>query len=390
MRLKITLTLTLLGFLVVTSPLFGQFFYLHKDLAFGQIAAGGGYETAITITNSGTVGYTGSLCLFKSGSRVPWDPVTINGTSYPANADGEVLHITVPPGATLTYRITSTGAVSGGFGFIESDNLNNDRTLEGNLTYFIKSGTTVTDSIGVLPSQEFVWSSLAFDDFSTIALALANGNLQNSQTANVILQLFNDSGGLVASHPVSLGSGWQTAQFLNQLFPGVTTVTRGKLQIMSNTPVLGTALMFVGGQASALPLAGAPKNYTFTTTNTTDGSTSSGDACLWSDGFYVRGYIRFLKFNGANLANEENYWVSGVMAQRMFRVSFWVYNFPPDAVSVVFGGTSANVYISINNFDFTGASATGPFVATGVDPAVTTGNLAYGKSAVGNIIFSRP
>jgi hypothetical protein len=390
MRLKITLTLTLLGFLVVTSPLFGQYFYMHKDLAFGQIAVGGGYETVITVTNRGMVGYTGSLCLFKSGTHVPWNPVTINGASYPANQDGQVLHITVPPGVTQTYRITSTETVQGGFGFIGSDNLNNDRTLEGNLTYFIKSGATVTDSVGVLPSQEFLMSLLPFDDFSTIALALANGNMGDSgQTANVSLKLFNDSGANVTTATLTLEPGSHIPRFLSEFFPGVTTVTRGQIRISSNVPILGTALMFVGGQASSLPLAGSPRNYTFTTTNTTNGSTAAGDASLWSDGFYVRGYIRFTGFNGSPLANEENYWVSGLLVQGMLRASFWAFNFPPDFVNVVFGGTSANNYLSIDNFDFSSNSVTGPFVATGVDPTVTTGPLAYGKSTVGNIVLTR-
>ncbi len=46
---------------------FAQDFFAYKDLAFAQIAAGGGYETVLNATNRGASSYSGTLTLILSG-----------------------------------------------------------------------------------------------------------------------------------------------------------------------------------------------------------------------------------------------------------------------------------------------------------------------------------
>ena len=52
---------------------------IGRDLAFAQIAVGGGYETVLNLTNRGTTTYTGTFSLFR-GSGQAWSPL-VNGNA---------------------------------------------------------------------------------------------------------------------------------------------------------------------------------------------------------------------------------------------------------------------------------------------------------------------
>jgi len=375
MRRKVFLGITLLGILVGSTPLFSQTFWAQKDLVFGQAAAGGGYESVISATNRGTFTYYGTLWLL-TGQGQAWNPL-VNG----APVSGGELAVAISPGATQSFHITVNGGVQTGMAFIYSQDVVNNNFLEGSLTYFIRSGGTVTDSVGVQPSQEFYLSTIAFEDFSTIALALNNGTPNSSQVAHVTLTLYNDSGSFVASTSLTLGSAWHSAQFLTQFFLGIN-LGRGRLEISSSDyPIFGTALTLVNNQFSSLPLVGSPRSYTFTTTSS-NGSYTSGDASLWADGFYVKGYIRFTNVNGFSITPEV-YYIAGRLIGTTLRVSFF-----GDSGNTAFGGTAANVYARISNFNFSAQSMSDIFVVTWVDPGGTY-PFGYGTTATGQVNLTR-
>jgi hypothetical protein len=383
MRLKFVLALTLLGLLFVSAPVFGQYFYHQKDMPFGQAAAGGGIETDVSATNRGTFTYNGTLWLY-TGNGVPWTTILVNGV--PPSSFGSV-NISIPPGATVSYRITKpSGPIEAGFGYFFSNDIINDNFLEGNVTYFIRSGATITDSIGVAPSYEFFLSTVAFADFTTIALALNHGDpYGNGLTAHATLTLYNGAGTFVASTPVTLGPDWHISQFLNQFFPSVSLVGPGRLEIStSDYPIFGTALTYTGGQFSSLPLGGAVRAYTFTTSTSSPTVTTSGDASLWSDGFFARGYINFYTLNGSPLANTESYFVVGRYIGTTLRLSFFA-----DQGNTVFGGIAANAYMRMFNFDFSSSPLTDIFVVTWVDNGTPTGPYAYGTSTKGTYTLTR-
>ena len=381
MRIKIILALTLLGLLVMSNSLFGQTFWTHKDLVFGQVAAGGGYETVLNVTNRGTITYTGTMYLL-TGNGNPWTPF-VNGVL----ANGTV-NVSILPGVTQSYHITVNGGVQAGTVFIFTSSTANDNFLEGNLTYFIRSGSTITDSVGVSPSSEFYLSTVAFEDFSTIALALNNGDATASHVAHLTLRLFNENNANVATKTLDLcGHACHMAQFLSEIFPG-TSLGRGRLEISTaDYPVYGTALTFVNNQFSSLPLGGSPRAYTFATNTPAFGITTSGDASLWVDGIYVRGYVRFTRLNGGTLANPETYFLGGRLIGTTLRVSFYA-----DGSNEVFGGTAANAYIRIPNFTFSANSlndANNIFVVTWVDPFYSSGTYAYGTTRTGTMTLTR-
>ena len=58
----------LLGFLILLLPLAAntQNILPRKDMAFAQIAVGGGYTTILNVTNRGITTYNGTLSLFHA------------------------------------------------------------------------------------------------------------------------------------------------------------------------------------------------------------------------------------------------------------------------------------------------------------------------------------
>jgi hypothetical protein len=261
-----------------------------KDLAFAQIAAGGGYETVLNITNRGTTAYAGTLSLFRASGQA-WNPL-VNGNTI---AGGKIA-IALGPGATATLRITGSGAVEAGFGVIKASGMEQTSFVEGTLTYYVRFGGKLADSIGVQPSKEIYLTTIPFDDFSTIALALAN---VNSGQATVQLKLFSDTNVLVSSltPPLQLQPNQHIPQYLWQFFPTVT-MTRGRLEIQSDLPILGTALTDAGGQFSSLPLLPGVKAYTVTSNLPSLSVSTTGEMSLWVDGPYVEMYERNLTENG--------------------------------------------------------------------------------------------
>jgi hypothetical protein len=251
-----------------------------KDLAFAQIAFGGGYETVLNVTNRGTSAYNGTLTLWSSDTTKPF-PARVNGTPVTAS-----MSLALNAGATATYTITSGDASAGtlsGFATIYSSALETGSLLEGNLTYYVKSADgSIVDSVGVAPSRPVFQTVIPFDDFQTVALALAS---RVNNTVTVTLKLFDDKNTQVGTATQTLTINQQVPKFLYQYFTGVT-LTKGRVEIQSTRPILGTALTFAkGGQASSLPFLPSTKLYEFTATAA--GMTFTGQVYLAIDFPYV-------------------------------------------------------------------------------------------------------
>ena len=125
----------LLGILLVLpATAFAQNFFPAKDLAFAQIAAGGGYETVLNVTNRGTSAYNGSLTLIPTDTAKPFN-LLVNGNQLTGP-----LNLALAPDTTATLRITSgnesAGTVSG-FATIRDADRDKTSLLEGNLTYYV-------------------------------------------------------------------------------------------------------------------------------------------------------------------------------------------------------------------------------------------------------------
>ena len=286
-----------LTLLIVLLPLTAnaQTIYPKKDLAFAQVAAGGPYETVINVTNRGSNTYTGILNLFHLAGE-PWNPL-VNGVQI---SNGR-MNVTIAKGATTTYRITRNIGTEAGFAIFLASDLAQTSFLEGTLTYYVRGGDfgLVVDSVGVQPSSEFYLTAVPFDDFSTIAYALAN---LNTTAVTPKLSLYSDANVLVASTDLpQFAPGQHMAEYLRQRFQGIQ-ITRGRMEIRSDLPIIGTILtdnydeLTQLSQLSSLPMLPAVKGYTFS--GTLAGLAYTGEISLWFDGQFAQGYIRVLTVGG--------------------------------------------------------------------------------------------
>ena len=277
-----------------------------RTIAFAQIVAGGGFDSLINLTNRGTNTYTGTLYLFKSSAvNQPWSP-TINGTTVTNGA----YPFTINAGQTITLDITGS-SIAAGFGLVTAADTSASALLDGTLTYYIKSGTSVTDSVGVLPSSELMITTITFDNFSTIALGLVN---LNSFATTLHLKLYSDANPTpVATIDRTFQSMEQVSQYLSQFFPLVTNITRGRLDIQGDNYFIGTALTqqppatgATIGQYSSLPFLPTAKTYTYVRTSPTQ-PTMTGELYAFVEGMSYQGYVRDLTSGGSPVNNPISY-----------------------------------------------------------------------------------
>lgn len=257
-----------------------------KDLVFPQVAAGGAYQSWITVTNRGTEIWNGDM-KFRSGAGAPWNPV-VNGTPVV----GGTLFISVNPGATKTYKVTFPGSTEAGYAMVIARDANLTNSLEGHLAYYVSDGDLITDSVGVPPAKQFLVSSLPFEDFYSICLAFANTD-PAERPASLKLRILSDSNAQVGqTRSLPLIGGEHTARYLWQLFPDIA-LGRGRLEIESDLPVSGIALTQApGNQLSSLPLDSTTRTYSL---EAPAGQYDFMDLLtIWTEGFFVKGYLEVL------------------------------------------------------------------------------------------------
>ena len=255
----------------------------YKELIFPQVAAGGQYQTWITVTNRGTQTWNGTLN-FYTGQGIAWNPY-INGIPLTNGSFAAA----IAPKATNTFKVTLPGGTEAGYLVAKTTNINLDNYLEGNLTYFIGNGATILDSVGVMPSRPVLASVIAFEDFSTLCFAFANTDTQRRST-NVLMKLYDNANNQVAqTATIPLTAGAYLAQYLWQTFPTAPQNTwRGRVEIYSDVPVSGMALtQAAGGQLSSLPLTATIRTYSINTTST---EIPFAQLSFWTEGLFINGY----------------------------------------------------------------------------------------------------
>jgi hypothetical protein len=117
---------------------------------------------------------------------------------------------------------------------------------------------TGTNQAGVLP-PDMITNALLFVSSSgrlsrNLGIAIAN---PGSSTATITMTLRDNTGVTLGTKTIAVVSGHQTAQFLTQIFSGVSTVPSdltGTVTITSNTPIAVIGLRFRGANFSTLPV----------------------------------------------------------------------------------------------------------------------------------------
>jgi len=136
--------------LIFVSTAFGQLSMQNNlpyhDLIFPQLAAGGQYETWMTVTNHGTHTWGGTFYFYHNQGE-PWNPI-VNGVQI----SNGILPFSIMSQETKTFKVTQASLASG-FVVAKEDTATGFfiHFLEGNLSYYVSSGGAVADSVGVMP-----------------------------------------------------------------------------------------------------------------------------------------------------------------------------------------------------------------------------------------------
>ena len=305
-----------LGFMAVAPA---QHHYPKKDIAFGQIVVGDGFETVLNLTNRGTSEYVGMLQFFRL-DNAPWN-LTVNGRDV-ENGEYEIKRIW--PGYTLTLRLTGSELESGAAVLLSDDLLLNN-LVGGNLTYRVHKDGQVSDSVGIAPSREFYRAALPFNNFTEVGLALVNGDASGELPAQVELILFSPKGEELETEFLVLGPRSHRARFLHEFFPE-QTLERGKIEIASDVPIFGTALTLTGGEFSSLPLD--PAAFRYSVRLQTGDRFATGELALWAQGSFLRGYLAILRLDGGPASDPEFSLVNGELEGGRFRLAFTILQDP--------------------------------------------------------------
>ena len=312
----------------------------HKDLAFPQVVAGDSVESVICLTNRGNSDYLGTM-RFWTGQNQDWNP-QVNGSQV----TGSSIELSVGPGETVVLRVTGDIDLTAGAVALQAHDLSLDNSIEGTLVYVINRESY--DSVGISPATGLYRSILPFDDFSSVGLALANAD--SWEAAVVKLSLFDGSGQLQETSVRLLAERSHEARFLSELFTAV--VSNGRVEIESTIPLMATAVTLERNEISALPLLPASVVYEFRTEN--GGQVDLAEVVLWSEGPFVKGYLRFLEVDGEPLTRPENFLVTGTLENEVLRLT--QFGAGPEI-----GGEETVNYLKIEGFSFSGGSWAGSY-----------------------------
>lgn len=334
-----------------------QYFYPKKDMAFGQIVVGDGFETVLNLTNRGTSEYVGTLQFFRL-DNAPWN-LTVNGRTV-ENGEYEIKRIW--PGYTMTLRLTGSQLESGA-AVLLSDDLLLDNLVGANLTYRVRKDGHIRDSVGIAPSREFYRAALPFENFTEVGLALVNGDASGEITAQVELALFSPRGDPLETESLVLGPRSHRARFLHEFFPG-QALEGGKVEIASDAPIFGTALTLTSGEFSSLPLDPAAIRYSARLE--TEDRFATGELVLWAQGSFLRGYLAILRLDGGPGSDPEFSLVNGELEGGRFRLAFTILQDP-------FLTKEATLSLGHDQFSFDAAVISGEWIELFQDGSILEG-----------------
>ena len=331
-------TVAILLFLIlITSGIAGQNLP-QKDLTFAQVAAGPEIETVISVTNPAGSHYLGTVD-FWSGSNEPWSPF-VNGE----RVIGSVLPLRVEPGETMVLRITDDSLTTGAV-LLKATSAALDNFIEGNLTYLIDGDHF--DSVGIAPAIEFYRSAIPFEEFSAVALALANSSID--EISVVRLRLIDSSGQEQESVTQVLSERSHQARFLFEIFS--SRIEKGKVEIEATRPIIGTAVTLNKGEISSLPMLPSPVAYDLRTD--TGPELDRAEMVFWVEGTFVKGYVRFFEIDAEPVPNSETYLVTGTLENGELRLTQYGLE---DSL-----GEDVVSYLKVENFTFDRKTWTGTY-----------------------------
>ena len=244
--------------LLLLLPLFALWnaeglFAANLKLVFPQIAVGDVFVSIMSLTNKGTETFVGDLEIRDDlGGYLS---LAINGVPV----SGQYA-LSIPAGANQRFILTRAGALTAGHALIWDRSNYQDQSfnqqVSGALFFQYKDGTTLLDSIGVVPSpaMEHCYFVAQYNLAENISTGLALSELTGNPV-NVTLRAKNHSGVQVdTDKQVQLTAFSHTAVFIHQLFT-LPADFRGTIEMQSPVAVAALVLRFEGTQYSSIAVA---------------------------------------------------------------------------------------------------------------------------------------
>jgi hypothetical protein len=235
----------------------------NLKLDFPQIALGDVFNTTIDLANKGTETFVGDLEI--RGDLGGFLSVSINGVPV----SGQYA-LSIPAGAAQRFAVTRAGGLVAGHALVWDRSNYQDQSfnqqVNGSLVYQWKDGTTLLDSIGVVPSPYMEHCYFVAESTSTVFTGLALSEFSGS-SFNVTLKAKNSSGAQIGtSKTVSMTPFSHTAVFIHELFT-LPADFRGTVEIESPTAVAAVVLRMEGIQFSTSAVAPYRVAYDITMSN---------------------------------------------------------------------------------------------------------------------------
>ncbi len=213
---------------------------LTTSLTFPQLAAGGGYATTFTMTNTGDSIATGILKLTDQAGN-PLEVTASGSTQSAANVSvmlsgtGSSFPLSLPPGASTVLTATRPGASDTKTGWAKVDSSGGN--LSGVAAFEYSDGGVIKSIAGVLSSQPLEAAAIPLDNdesrnrFAGFAVA----NTGETDVHLTVTTLKEDGTVAEMIRPAELnpiGPQKQVARFLHEYLPGRSTF-RGSMTLTS-------------------------------------------------------------------------------------------------------------------------------------------------------------
>jgi len=217
-----------------------------ETVYFPQVVNGGGYKTTITISNPGLATVTGTLRFYTPGGTA-WS-LSINST---VNSQ---FPVSLPGSGSARFITSGTGDIAVGWASLESEG-----ALSGVATYEVRSGGTLTETVGVIGTTAVKKFTVPADHDSHGWVGVALINTGNSPLT-VNLSLVDEQGDVshTSADPdyENIPAHGYVTKFAHQAFPSIPSSYKGTLvgEVDDDGTIAVISLILKDGMQSAIPV----------------------------------------------------------------------------------------------------------------------------------------
>lgn len=217
------------------------------DLQFPQVVngngtGGGGWVTTILLANQSS-SVSAAVVKFYDSNGAPMT-VSIGGQQMTQ------VSLNVPALGVAQFQTDGTGTLASGWADVQSD-----QSLSGTALFgFLSSSGNFLSQVGAPAGTPLRALSVFAQSAAGISTGVALAN-PNPATASVTLTLLDANSNSIATAPVSIPPNGHLAEYIGEMFPSIALGNfQGKLNIVSDQPLIGLTLLQQGNLFTSLPI----------------------------------------------------------------------------------------------------------------------------------------